>query len=66
MAGSLTVTISNLSGLGPTKRAEASEIKNAIDAGLTLLVSAHQTSVTLYDRNRNNIGSMSWTPAATT
>jgi hypothetical protein len=65
MAGSFTVTISNLSGLGATKRAESSEIKAAVDAGLLLLVSAHQTSVNLFDRNHNSIGTMSWTPAST-
>jgi hypothetical protein len=66
MAGSFTVTISNLSGLGATKRAESSEIKAALDDGLRLLVSAHQTSITLFDRNHNSIGTMSWTPVATT
>jgi hypothetical protein len=42
MAGSFSVTISNLSGLGATRRAEASEIAAAINAGIGQLVSAQQ------------------------
>ncbi len=65
MAGSFSVTISNLSGLGGTRRAEASEIAIAVETGLQQLVSAHATSVTLKDRNGNTLGTMSWSPVAT-
>jgi hypothetical protein len=64
MAGSFTVTISNVTGLGATKRAEASEIANAIQVGINQLVSSHATSITLTDRNKNVLGTMSWSPVA--
>jgi hypothetical protein len=65
MAGSFSVTISNLSGLGATKRAESSEIAAAVNDGIRQLVSAHATSITLKDRNGNTLGTMSWSPVAT-
>lgn len=66
MAGSFSVTISNLSGLNAgTLRAEASELKWVLDTGLQKLVSSQATSVTLTDRNGNNVGSMSWTQVNT-
>lgn len=65
MAGSFSVTISSLSVLASnngTKRAEVSEIKWIIEAGLQKLASTHSTSVTLTDRSGANVGTMGWTP----
>jgi hypothetical protein len=67
VSGSFTVTISNLSGLliGGSKRAEAAEISNWVETGLTQLVAAEATSITLKDRSGNTAGTMSWTPVNT-
>jgi hypothetical protein len=65
MAGSFSVTISSLSVLssnGGSKRAEVSEIKWIIEAGLTQLVASHATSIALKDRAGNSAGTMTWTP----
>lgn len=66
MAGSFSVTMSNLSGLGGnggTKRAEAAELKWVLDVGLQQLVASHAASIPLKDRNGNSVGTMTWTPA---
>lgn len=64
MAGSFSVTISNLSalGIGGSRRAEASEIKDMLDRALQTLVSSHSTSINFKDRNGTAAGTMSWTP----
>lgn len=65
MAGSFSVTISNLSGLGGSKRAEAAEIQGMVERGLQVLVSSHATAVTLKDRNGTTAGTISWAPVNT-
>ena len=67
MAGSFSVTISNLSALniGSTRRSEAIEIQEMVDRAMQVMVSSLSTSVTFKDRNGTNTGTMtvSWTPA---
>jgi len=65
MAGSFSVTISNLSPLnvGGSKRAELTEIKEMIDRALQVLVSSQATSISFKDRNGTAAGTMTWTPA---
>jgi hypothetical protein len=67
MAGSFSVTISSTSALniGGSSRSEAAELSWIIQVGLTQIVSAHATSVTLKDRNGNVAGTMTWTKANT-
>lgn len=64
MAGSFSVTISNLSALniGGSKRSEATEIEDMVRRGMQVLVSSHATSIPLKDRVGNTAGTMSWTP----
>lgn len=68
MAGSFSVTISNLSALniGGTRRAEAIEIQEMIDRALQVMVSSHQTSISFKDRAGNAAGTISWTPVNST
>lgn len=64
MAGSLTITIPNLSalGVGNSRRAEASEITAMVETALQQMVSTLSTSVSFKDRNGNAAGTLSWTP----
>ena len=68
MAGSVTISISSLSGLviGGSKRAEASEIMWMIDNALRQAVASGSTSVSFNDRQGNAAGTLSWTPVNTT
>jgi hypothetical protein len=65
MAGSFSITISNLSALniGGTRRSEAVEIEEMVHRALQVMVANHQTSVSFKDRNGNAAGTISWTPA---
>lgn len=67
MAGSFSLTISSLSGLGigGSKRAEAAEIANWVEAALQKMVSSGATSISFKDRNGNAAGTLSWTPINT-
>lgn len=64
MAGSFSVTISNLSALniGSSKRSEATEIADMIQRAMQVLVSSHATSISFKDRNGTAAGTISWTP----
>lgn len=64
MAGSFTISISNLSalGIGGSRRAEASEIAAWVETALQQMVSTHSTSISFKDRNGNTAGTLSWTP----
>jgi hypothetical protein len=64
MAGSLTISISSLSGLtiGGTRRSEASEILWMCENALRQMVASQLTSVSFNDRNGNSAGTISWTP----
>lgn len=68
MAGSFSVTISNLSilNIGGSKRAESTEIKEMLDRALQVLASSHQTSISFKDRNGAAAGTMTWVPVNTT
>lgn len=65
MAGSFSVTISNLSAMniGPNRHTEAGEIAETVVRYLQVLASSHATSITMKDRAGNTVGTMSWTPA---
>jgi hypothetical protein len=67
MAGSFTVTISDLTPMltGATRAAEGAEIRAALQA-VEAAVGAHNfsgssASGSIIDRNKNNVGSWSWT-----
>ena len=64
MAGSLTVTISNLSvvSVGPNRRSEAQVLSEMIGRSLQIMASSHATSITMKDLSGNVAGTLSWTP----
>jgi len=70
MAGSLTISLTNLSAnlIGSSKRAEATEIMWMIDTALQKIVSNYNIAqpVTILDRAGNSAGTLGWTPVNTT
>lgn len=64
MAGSLTVTISNISAIsvGPSRRSEAQVLSELITRSLQVMAAAHTTTITMKDLSGNVAGTLSWTP----
>jgi hypothetical protein len=62
MAGSVTVSIPNLSvlNLGGSKRSEAIEITEMVTRALQVMASSHATSISFKDRNGTAAGTITW------
>jgi len=65
MAGSFTITISNLSvlNIGGTKRSELTEIMEMVHRSMQAFAATNGVMTSFKDRQGNSAGSIAWTPA---